>query len=135
MKTQSSDGSSSIVQKADFSLTLPAALNTTTMPELGEYLLLVHSADDATNKLSTKAATASVPTLSSAGATRYLSVFITKGVPTVSITSPASGAFVKNLSAVGTIDDSFGPLAVSVSVDGGTAALTQSAPLIPDLPR
>jgi hypothetical protein len=131
MKTQLKDGVSAIAQKADFSFKLPAALTAATgsMPELGEYMLLVHAGDYAganANKLPLPPATSpasaarTVPATVS-GPTKYLSVYITKGTPAVTVSSPSNGAFVKNLVASGSVDDAFGIAGVSVSVDGGAA--------------
>jgi hypothetical protein len=118
---QYSANSSTVPMKADYSLTLPSKLNSTTMPEYGEYMLLVHCSDLATNKQSATSASCDTPSASS-GANQYISLYITKGAPVVTVTKPANGAFVKSFESSGTIEDALGPLAIAVTVGSVTDA-------------
>ena len=118
-------GGKTIPQQADFSITLPSSLNTTTMPSYGNYQMLIHAADYAANKVSGVSDARDVP--AAATPQQYISIYITKGVPVITVSSPTSGQFVKTLTASGVIDDAIGPLAMTAQVEGQTALI----PIIP----
>ena len=122
MKIQPIGGGNAIPQEADFTLVLPAGINGTTMPALGEYAVLIHVGDDASNKISGLSAVSVVPAPDSGGA-RYLSLYITQGPPTVKITSPANGAFLNAFSVSGEINDNLGSASVSVMIYDSSQAL------------
>lgn len=92
---------------------------------VGEYLVLIHAADYAANKLSASSAERYVPQAPASGKYTYSSLFISNSNPTVTISSPTDGSYLSTLSASGTIVDDMGAAYIDATVSptssGGTA--------------
>jgi hypothetical protein len=120
-----SDGTTkSITQGADFSLQLPSVV--------GEYAIMVHAADDPSNKAPTgsgAAATAAAQTIpagpSASAATLnsiFVSLYISNSNPTVYVSSPNDGSYLTSFAASGKVADTIGvdQLLVSITSSDGT---------------
>jgi hypothetical protein len=101
-------GGSTITQGANISFTMPTAL--------GQYALIVHVADLASNKVSgSSAAYAIPPALYASTNSHFASIFVSNGNPQVTV-SLVDGSFVTGLNTIGTVADASGPVGININL-------------------
>jgi hypothetical protein len=105
---QLSGSTTAITQGADISFSLPTTV--------GQYALIVHVADLASNKISGAAASYSIPPspYASTGSC-FFSLFVSNGNPQVTV-SLGDGSFVTGLNVTGTVVDASGPIGIDIGL-------------------
>ncbi len=102
-------GGGTIPTRAEYSFTLPTSV--------GEYLLLIHAADYAANKISGVSVERYLPSSPSSGNYAYSSLYITNSTTNVTIDSPSEGGYSSGtLSAGGTASSDDGLDSVTLTI-------------------
>jgi hypothetical protein len=128
LDSASLSGGGTVPTRAEYSFTLPSTV--------GEYMLLIHAADYAANKVTATSAGRYLPSAPSGGAYQYSSLYVTNQTTSVTVDVPAEGTYYSALNASGAAasDDKLKDLSFTITDKATSTELSKETVAIPGAP-